>query len=136
MFRSIASTTRSCSRIGLHGRDVAALPLAEGSFISLQALLLNIVIPLCICIVIACVKRIVKVHAGSMQRMPGERQGSLTQCSAAQSMAATRETLYTGGYLGVVPVLYETLRNAPWMADYPASAPLLISGASLHTAGC
>jgi len=44
-------------------------------------------------------------------------------------MAAARETLYTGGYLGVVPVLYETLRAAPWMADYPASAPLIVSGA-------
>jgi len=43
-------------------------------------------------------------------------------------MAAARETLYTGGYLGVVPVLYETLRAAPWMADYPASAPLIVSG--------
>lgn len=55
-------------------------------------------------------------------------RAAVMNSTTSQSMAAARESLYTGGYLGVVPVLYETLKNAPWMADYPASAPLLVSG--------
>ena len=47
-------------------------------------------------------------------------------------MTASRESLYTAGYLGIVPVLYKSLNEAPWMADYPASAPLLISGKGVH----
>ena len=62
--------------------------------------------------------------------MLAARTGAGVTCSSgAQTMAAARESLYTGGYLGVVPVLYKTLRDAPWMADYPASAPLVVSGA-------
>jgi len=39
-----------------------------------------------------------------------------------------REGLYTGGYLGVTPVLLEFLKGSPALEGYPSSTPLMIAG--------
>ena len=39
-----------------------------------------------------------------------------------------REGLYTGGYLGVTPVLLEVLKGHSALEGYPASTPLIIAG--------
>ena len=77
------------------------------------------------------VSALLELPCPSLRLLESSTSAAPTQSVAAQSMAAARESLYTGGYLGVVPVLYDTLREAPWMADYPASTPLIVSGAAL-----
>lgn len=39
-----------------------------------------------------------------------------------------REGLYTGGYLGVTPVLLEFLKGSSALEGYPSSTPLMIAG--------
>ena len=43
-------------------------------------------------------------------------------------MTMARDSLYTAGYLGICPVLYDWLQHQPWIQDYHSSTPLLMSG--------
>ncbi|KAK9824556.1 hypothetical protein WJX72_011293 [[Myrmecia] bisecta] len=47
---------------------------------------------------------------------------------AGLSMTAVRESVYTAGYLGLMPVLSEILSGHPAMQQFPAGTPLLLSG--------
>ena len=45
-----------------------------------------------------------------------------------QGPTCIREGLYTGGYLGVTPVVLEMLKGHPALEGYPAQTPLIIAG--------
>ena len=45
-----------------------------------------------------------------------------------QAPTCVREGLYTGGYLGVTPVLLEALKASPALEGYPSGTPMIIAG--------
>lgn len=49
-------------------------------------------------------------------------------CCCLQAPTFFREGLYTGGYLGVTPVVLELLKGHPALEGYPAQTPLIIAG--------
>jgi len=50
--------------------------------------------------------------------------------AVAQTATAMRESIYTSGYLGVVPVFREYLQQLPSMRQYPESVPTIVSAIS------